>query len=145
MNSNQNDLDEKLNELKDEFESTTTKKESKYRTKKRLKEENERELIESMSGVGSFALSLLIERMPKPVPLTDLEKQQFDIVTNKLISKYFVYLDRFQEETAFLFVTLMIILPRTKLLDKNDTKSKKDNTDIRSNGFGQDNISKETE
>jgi len=132
-----NNLEPELNELKDNFEIDKEEEKPKRGRRKKAEVEREQELKLAVAGIGSSVLSIFIERMPNPIPLTEVEKQQFDIVTSNLLSKYLSYLDRWQEESAFALVLLMIIIPRTNIFSKKNEK--KNNTDIRTNGVGKDN------
>lgn len=125
-------IDEELNKLQDEYKeekSVEEKKDSKYYKSKKAKEAEEQQIKDAISGVGSSALSLLLERMPNPKPLTAKESEQFDVVFDRLSQKYFSYLGKFQEETAFIIVLGLIILPRTKLLDKKEIPVENKNED----------------
>lgn len=120
------DIDSELNKLNAEFNSEkieAEKKTSKYYKEKKAREVEEKQFKEAMSGIGSSALSLILERMPNPKPLTDKESEQFDIVFDKLTNKYFSLLGKWQEESAFIIVLAFIIIPRTDLLNKKEIKN----------------------
>lgn len=131
------DIDEELNKLLNEFQEEkqeAEKKTSKYYREKKAKEIEENKIKEAISGIGSTALSLIIERMPNPKPLSDKEAEQFDTVFDKLSQKYFSLLGKWQEESAFIIVLAFIIIPRTTLLNKKEIEqadSKKENEETK--------------
>ena len=116
------DLD-KIKEIQDEFSSagTETKEKAKrYRSKSRAKKEDTekaKEFAESIGGIGSFLLTLIVERLPNPKPVSSDEMQTFDNLFNKVAYKYSSILGNYQEETALGLVTLMIIAPRIKKIE----------------------------
>ncbi len=122
------DIDAELQNLNSEFnaEKETEKKTSKYYKEKKAKEQEEQQFKEALSGIGSSALSLILERMPNPKPLSVKETEQFDIVFDKLSNKYFSLLGKWQEESAFIIVLAFIIIPRTNLLNKKIEPIKED-------------------
>ena len=66
---------EKLNSIKNEFNNIKVDSEIKEETKKekragyKSKKVREQEFQDSISGVGSFLLSMIVERLPNPKPL----------------------------------------------------------------------------
>ena len=123
-----NNIDvEKIEELKNGVIEEREKKERKPRGSAKQKIESEKknaEFAETISGIGSLAMNMIVTRLPKAIPLTDAEKKQFDLAFDRLVMKYAPAVERFQEETAFLFATILIVVPRLGLLDKKPTKPK---------------------
>ena len=106
-------------EVKAETETVKTRK--KRRTKKEMeadafneKTQRAKDFSESITGVGSMILAIAVERMPQPKPLTPMEKNMFDNAFNKLAYKYAEWLGDYSEETAFVLVASMIIIPRAR-------------------------------
>lgn len=118
------DVKEKLNSLKEEFgESTGKDKKPRGKAAVYAKEEQKKdEFKKSVSGIGSMALDLLIARMPKNTPLSLKEKEQFDSAFDNLVYKYASYVERFQEETAFLLCSIMIVIPRLEFGKKKESE-----------------------
>jgi len=116
---------EEIKKIQDEHsdlkENVTVKTRKQRRTKKEMEADKATDKIEraksfsdSITGVGSMLLSIMVERMPTPKPLTELEKNMFDNSFNKLAYKYAEWLGDYQEETAFILVASMVIIPRMK-------------------------------
>jgi len=117
----ENELNEIKEDLRQDLESERPKRGRK--SKEQIQKEEELKLV--IGTLGSSLMGLVVSRLPNPMPLSDVEKQQVDIVTSNLLSKYMSYLDKWQEETAFITVMLTVIIPRTNLLNI----FKKKNTD----------------
>jgi len=113
-----NNLESELNELKENLEIDKEEEKPRRGRRKKADIEREQELKLVIGSLGSSLMSLIIARLPNPIPLTDIEKQQIDIVTSNLLSKYMSYLDKWQEETAFITVMLTVLIPRTNLFQK---------------------------
>lgn len=111
---------EKIQDIKNEFnnikidseikEETKQKKRSGYKSKK----VKEAEFQASITGVGAFLLGIIINRLPNPKPLSIEESQNFDTMFSKVAYKYSSILGEYQEETALLAISAMIIFPRLK-------------------------------
>ena len=87
-------------------------------------EKQKKEFSESISGVGSFTLNLIIQRLPNPLPLTKDEASAFDTMFSRVVYKYSELLGSYQEEFALASIGLMIIVPR---LQKNNKKTDEKN------------------
>ena len=99
-------------------------KKSGYYKSKREAEKQKKEFSESISGVGSFTLNLIIQRLPNPLPLTKDEASAFDTMFSRVVYKYSELLGSYQEEFALASIGLMIIVPR---LQKNNKKTDEKN------------------
>jgi len=121
---------EKLNELKEEINFNNEikekkrgrgrpRKEDKEKLENERKEREKQEFLNSVNGVGSMLLNMIVVRLPNPKPLTQNEAEMFDNVFNKIAYKYADWLGNYQEETALLAVTGLIIVPRLKKERKN--------------------------
>jgi len=115
-----NEIENEINELKENVNIDLEKENEKPKRGRKSKEQiqKEQELKLVIGTLGSSLMSIVVERLPNPVPLSDIEKQQIDIVTSNLLSKYMSYLDNWQEETAFITVMLTVLIPRTNLFQK---------------------------
>lgn len=126
LNDPESETDEtknKLEDLKEQFESASEQNKSKGRgrpkgsTKKAKKDEQEKiEFAETISGVASTSIELIVARLPNPKPLSDTEKKQIDTAFDKVAYKYANWLGNYQEESAFILVLLMVFIPRLNLL-----------------------------
>lgn len=128
--NNSEELKEKLSDLKSDFDSGADpepKKESAYKKRKRAEQEQDEQFAGSISNVGSMALSLIIDRLPKNIPLTPEERTQFDAATSALLMKYVSYLGNYKEETAFATILMLILVPRLDLFKKKELKEKSEN------------------
>ncbi len=122
--------DNELKELKNEFNEAkfdSEKKESKYKKNQRIEAEKEKLKRESISGFGSIGLSILIDRMDNPQPLSEIEKRNFDLAFDNLADKYFAKLGQWQEESAFVVVLAFILIPRLNLGKKEEKKVDSEN------------------
>lgn len=120
---------QKIQDVKNEYdnqkfdsqikEESKQKKRSSYKSKK-VREE---EFKQSITGTGSFLLNIIIKRLPNPKPLTPEEAKNFDTMFTKVAFKYSSILGEYQEETALLAISAMIIFPRLKKpeLQENET------------------------
>jgi hypothetical protein len=98
---------------------------STYKKRKEAEEKTAEEFKKSISGIASLALEIIVMRMPNPQPLLIQEKEQIDIAFSNLAEKYLPTIDRYKEETAFLFAMVTIILPRSGILEKMFSKKEK--------------------
>ncbi len=115
---------DKLNSIKEEFNNIKVDSEIKEESKKekrsgyKSKKIREQEFQDSISGVGSFLLSMIVERLPNPRPLTSEESKNFDTMFSKVAFKYSALLGEYQEEAALVGITLMVIIPRLKSVEE---------------------------
>ena len=121
------DIQEKLNAVEKNFNEDFLNEEPKKTRKRRIggkagkaiKEEEERqrqyqELAENFTGVGTFLLNEVVKRLPNPEPVQVEQQQQFENLFNKVVLKYAEILGNYQEESALLLVSFVIIFPRLK-------------------------------
>ena len=121
------DNTENLNKIKTEFNSDKLLNENKNEHKKRAsnyksKRLKEAEFQESIKGVGSFLLKMIVERLPNPKSLQPDEIKTFDAMFTKVAFKYSTLLGAYQEEAALIGITVMIIVPRLQKTESNDAK-----------------------
>ena len=122
--------DGELKDLKNEFYEAkfeSEKKESKYKKNQRIEAEKEKLKRESISGFGSIGLSIIIDRMENPQPLSEVERRNFDLAFDNLVDKYFAKLGQWQEESAFVVVLAFILIPRLNLGKKEEKKVDSEN------------------
>jgi len=67
---------------------------------------------------------MIIERLPNPIPLSDKERAQFDLMFSKVVYKYSEYLGNYSEEFALFTISVMIVFPRLQGKDKKEKKEK---------------------
>ena len=119
----------KVEDLKNQFDSESGKKEKKLRGKAAVyarEEQKAEDFKKSVSGIGGMALSMIIDRMPVKSPLSEKELLQFNLAFDNLVYKYAGYVERFQEESAFLLISAMIIVPRLGLGQKKEKKKEEE-------------------
>lgn len=94
---------------------------------KKIKEEEQRkkEFTDSLQGVGSLLLNIVIARLPNPSPLNDVERTSFDAAFTKVAYKYSNILGNYQEETALALISLMIFIPRIRKPKESETENEK--------------------
>lgn len=127
------EIKENLGKVKDEFQAAKNeteikeeKKRGKY-IKKADRFAEQEEFSKSVSGLGSFALGLVIARLPNPIPLTLDEAAEFNKHFEKVAFKYSNVLGEYQSEAALISVAALIIFPRLKKEKKtNDDSNKKE-------------------
>lgn len=113
---------EKINNLKDELNETKEKK-VRGKAKQIIDEQKKKdEFKKSVSGIGGMFAGMLVKRLPNPLPLDDFEKEQFNLAFDNIAVKYISYIDKYQEETAFAFSLILIILPRLKSEKEKEEK-----------------------
>jgi hypothetical protein len=117
--------EEKIKVILENVKEEKTKSKSTYKKKKEAEEKTAEEFKKSISGIASLALEIIVMRMPNPQPLLIQEKEQIDIAFSNLAEKYLPTIDRYKEETAFLFAMVTIILPRSGILEKMFSKKEK--------------------
>jgi len=137
---------EAIKNIQDEHSEVKLNKNGSVRKPRKSKAQKEAEKItdktqkakdfsDSITGVGSLLLSIMVERMPQPKPLTELEKNMFDNSFNKLAYKYAEWLGDYSEETAFVLVTAMIIIPRVRKPKKSQMEIKQEKDNIKKPGI----------
>ena len=114
---------EKIKATIDEYknESSEIKTEKRGRPKKIkpdviIDDQKSKEFAESIQGVGSMVLQLLVVRLPNPKPLDQLEVEMFDKAFSKVAYKYAKWLGDYQEESALVLISAMILVPRFKTI-----------------------------
>jgi hypothetical protein len=117
--------EEKVRNLVENVKEEKTKTKSSYKKRKEAEEKTAEDFKKSISGIASLALEIIVMRMPNPQPLLIQEKEQIDIAFSNLAEKYLPTIDRYKEETAFLFAMVTIILPRSGILEKMFSKKEK--------------------
>lgn len=127
-------IDSKLDELS---EKVNTEKESLKKPRGKAKQiieqakieeekkQNAEDFANTISGIGSFLTGLIIERMPNPKPLSDKEAEQINLAFDKIGKKYANILEGYQEESAFIIIVAITLLPRTNMLSKKSASDKK--------------------
>lgn len=122
--SDLNDIDSTLNNIKENYlneketlENKNSKKQSSggraYKSKKVIEQEKV-EITQAISSMGSFALDLIIKRLPNPIPLNEAEASQFNNLFSKVLYKHSEMLGSNQEEIALASLTVMLIFPRLR-------------------------------
>lgn len=103
---------EKIEDILTDYK--TDSEAQKPRRKKLLK--NEVEAQNNFAVTSTIAvhigLNILIERMPKPIPLTTEESKAFDEAFTNLAKKYYSSVQRFGEEINFLMVLSFLMVAR---------------------------------
>jgi hypothetical protein len=119
------EIKENLNKVKTEFDSNKVIQEEKEEKKKKGKYikkadrfQEQEEFSKSVSGLGSFALGLIITRLPNPIALTEEEATEFNKHFEKVAFKYSNFLGEYQSEAALLSVAALIVFPRLKKIKK---------------------------
>lgn len=107
-------IEEKFNELKLEKKEDAINNKSTYIKKKEKIKIEAAEQMELLKGVGSSFLSLIVPRLPNPIPITEDEKNIFDTAFCKLAAKYIPMTGGYEIEISFVMVSLMIFAPRIK-------------------------------
>ena len=110
-------VDEDLSKLKNKINEDKTEppKKSSYRSKKAKLEQEEkeaREFSQSMAGIGSMLMNMIVERMPTPKPLTAMETQSIDWAFEKVAYKYMHRIGEWKEEVALLGAIGMVLVSR---------------------------------
>lgn len=127
VDSTTESLKDILEEVSEE-ERKVEEKKPRGKAGKKIAEQKEKEVfLQSVTGVGSFGLNLIIMRMPNPSPLTQQEKEKFDTVFDNLLYKYAGILKDYQEESAFILVAGMILFPR--IISKKEKKKENESTE----------------
>lgn len=103
-------------EYKEEVLQEEPKKRGRPRKNKKVEEENTeaKEFSNNIQGFASLGLEIIIKRLPNPVPLTEIEKTNFDIACNRIVLKYFDKIEKYNEEFALLTILSIILFPRLK-------------------------------
>jgi hypothetical protein len=91
-------------------------------------------------------LNVVIARMPKPIPLDKDESEAFDKAFTALAKKYYSDIQKFGEEFNFVIATGLTLVPRMefKKKKKSEDVGTKNNSNIRSNGNGQEHVDTST-
>jgi len=112
--------DKKIELLIEDNIEAKEEKEKKPRGKaaKQLREEAEaKDFVNAVSGIGEVIMNMIVQRLPDPRPLSDMEKEQINKTFDRVVYKYTAILGDWKEEVAFITVCSLIILPRTKILN----------------------------
>jgi hypothetical protein len=124
------------------------KKTRKPRAKKSERTTEDIESEKNFSDVAVFnahiGLNLLIARMHKPIPLSDIEIESFDKAFTELAKKYYASVQRFGAEINFLIAATFIILPRIdfeKLKQERLKNGKSNIANIREDRNGKNHVS----
>lgn len=141
-------LDDLAENYQAEKSMDVEKKSRKPRTKKSERTTEDIESEKNFSDVAVFnahiGLNLLIARMPKPIPLSDIEIESFDKAFTELAKKYYTSVQRFGAEINFLIAATFIVLPRIdfeKLKHERLKNGKSNIANIREDRNGKNNIS----
>lgn len=127
-NDTENAIDDnKINDIKTEYEET--KKETRGR-KKKIDidfEDKQKAFSDVVTFNASLGLEILIARMPKPKPLTNEERENFNIAFSSLAKKYYSSVQKFGEELNFSLILFFILLPRFEFKKKDSKKVEETN------------------
>jgi len=135
LEQNQDELQEKLNQIEEEYKEAVEEKPKRRRSKKKEAEEEQlKQTVEGFVLIGNTFIDFIVPRLPNPIPVSDSERELWNKTFSAVAEKYAAYAARFGAEISFVIASIMIFAPRMK-------NERKNNTDIRENGNGQDNIS----
>lgn len=139
-------LKDKINEIQNNLEQENEKIERRGRKKGSKNKEKEKE-IETDNLFFDLNLScifdIILDRF-KLQKLNKIESDQFNIVANKMITKYANFLKGYEVESQFVLVLSTILLSRVDLNKiKVKNENEKSHSDIRQNRSGQIDFSEE--
>lgn len=123
------DVLSKYDALKTEAEFSKEKKDSKYYKRKKEDKEAEENFAKSANITAHIALNIIVSRLPKKQSLTDEESKAFDEAFTNLARKYYSSIQKFSEETNFVLILALIIIPRIEFnkKKKSDLENKNEN------------------
>lgn len=140
---NPDSLIEKVDMLQDEFNNVAatdqTEKPKRYRSKKEIAAEQEQTGLQ-LGFMAAEMLDIVVQRLPNPKPLTEIEKNMFNQTTTRLVKKYFSYTEQWGDEVAFAGCFVVIMVPRLQFLLKKKDEGQ-NNNNIRKDGNGENNFS----
>jgi hypothetical protein len=135
LEQNQDELQEKLNQIEEEYKEAAEEKPKRRRSKrKEIEEEQIKQTTEGFVLIGNTFIDFIVPRLPNPIPVSDSERELWNKTFSAVAEKYAAYVSRFGAEISFVIASIMIFAPR---MQKNERKN---NTNIRQDGNGQDNI-----
>jgi len=136
LETNGNDeLQDKLNQIEEEYKEAVEEKPKRRRSrKKEIEEEQVKQTAEGFVLIGNTFIDFVVPRLPNPIPVSESERELWNKTFSAVAEKYAAYVSKFGAEISFVIASIMIFAPRMQKKDE-----RKNNTDIRENGNGQDN------
>ena len=117
-----------IDNLIDDFKETQEveiKKTRKPRKPKKEDTQEEKNFADIALIQASIALDIIVSKMPKPIPLSDTERNSFDKSFTLLAQKYYNKIDKYAVEIQVALSLALIVIPRIDFEKiKNDRANK---------------------